>query len=212
MKKITKKCFALILAVCTMLSMTMTVFAATKTNSTGGIVSDHPARMVSMGTATAYIENKSIILNSKRNSSSTRWKSDSPNIAYISKTQGAKAIIGLKSTGTTHVYAVTETSTELIVENFTVVVKNKPAVKLNYKSKTVKKGSALSVSIYNLDKPASYKIGNTKIAKVTGVASSITSNTKLSNLSVQMKALKNGKTTLTFTSGGKKYSCTIVVK
>lgn len=78
--------------------------------------------------------------------------------------------------------------------------------------KTVKTGATFTVTLSNVDKPVTESIANAKIAKITSKASSINSNTRLSTRSVQVKALKQGTTTLTFTTGGKKYSCKIVVK
>lgn len=204
MKKNIKKCFALILALCMMITA-VPVWAAS-TSAT--------ASTISRGTTTLYLDDGNMTLNSNFKNPMTQWKSQNSNIVYIPKgiNEGRTTRIYAKSAGTTHVYAITKKGNTQRIEDFTIVVKKKSAVKINCTNKTVKTGATFTVTLSNVDKPVTESIANVKIAKITSKASSINSNTRLSTRSVQVKALKQGTTTLTFTTGGKKYSCKIVVK
>lgn len=204
MNKSMKKHLAFVLTICIMLISVIPVSAASMTIA--------PAVRKDRGTTTMYIGN-ALTLNSNMHSQNTEWYSQDNKIVYIQNgKKGTSIKVTPKSVGTTYVYAVTKTKTMETTEMFAIVVKKKPAVKISCTSKTMKKGATATISMYNLDSSVSYKIANTKIVKATGIASSINNTTNLSSYSIQLKALKAGKTTLTLTTGEKKYSCTITVK
>lgn len=204
MKKNIKKCFALILALCMMI--TAVPVSAASTSAT--------ASTISRGTTTLYLDDGNMTLNSNFKNPMTQWKSQDSNIVYIQKriNEGRTTRIYAKSAGTTHVYAITKEGNTQRIEDFTIVVKRKPEIKLSCTSKILKTGNTFTITLSNIDKPGSYSIINNSIAKVISSASSTNNTTRLGTCSVKIKALKKGTTTWVFTTGGKKYSCKIIVK
>lgn len=114
MKKNIKKCFALILALCMMITA-VPVWAAS-TSAT--------ASTISRGTTTLYLDDGNMTLNSNFKNPMTQWKSQNSNIVYIPKgiNEGRTTRIYAKSAGTTHVYAITKEGNTQRIEDFTIVL------------------------------------------------------------------------------------------
>lgn len=202
MKKNIKKCFALILALC-MIIAAVPVSAA----------SIYPAAKIIRGTTTLYLEDKNIVLKSNAKNSNTQWSTQNSNVAYVRKgSRGGSVMVYAKAAGTTHIYAITEEKNTKKIEDFTIIVKRKPKIKLSCTSKILKTGNTFTITLSNIDKPGSYSVINNSIAKVMSSASSTNSTTRLGTCSVKIKALKKGTATWVFVTGGKKYSCKIIVK
>lgn len=202
MKKNIKKYFALILALC-MIIAAVPVSAA----------SVSPAAKIIRGTTTLYLEDKNIVLKSNAKNSNTQWSTQDSNVAYVRKgSRGGSVMVYAKAAGTTHIYAITEEKNTKKIEDFTIIVRKKPKIKLSCTSKTLKTGNTFTITLSNIDKPGSYSIINDSIAKVMSSASSTNSTTRLGTCSVKIKALKKGTATWVFVTGGKKYSCKIIVK
>lgn len=204
MKKNIKKCFALILALCMMIAAVPASAASIST----------AASAVSRGKTILYVEDKSEMLKSNMKSATTQWRAQNPNIAYIKAGQKGSSIkVYAKKTGTTHIYAITKNKTGEKIEVFTIVVKKRPAIKISCTSKTVKKGSYFIVELNNANISNSISLDlNDKFVKIVNILDELNGVDKIAKESVQFKALKRGTTTITFTTGGKKYSCKIIVK
>lgn len=202
MKKNIKKYFALILALC-MIIAAVPVSAA----------SVSPAAKIIRGTTTLYLEDKNIVLKSNAKNSNTQWSTQDSNVAYVRKgSRGGSVMVYAKAAGTTHIYAITEEKNTKKIEDFTIIVKRKPKIKLSCTSKILKTGNTFTITLSNIDKPGSYSVINDSIAKVMSSASSTNSTTRLGTCSVKIKALKKGTATWVFVTDGKKYSCKIIVK